>query len=82
MAKKAWLTEWKGLPCVVAAETRGKAVARTIRQAQEASWYPRFVDVTARRAPQWDRWAEQDTTGRAYAPEYMPTVMGQLPGVV
>jgi hypothetical protein len=66
--KVAWRTTWGGITSVVAAGTAGKAKAVTVRAAREV--YPRkqvkFETVRAVRAPEYDGWAELDSTGRCW----------------
>ena len=58
--KRAWKTTWCGVASIVAAATRGKAIARTLSSAEEAGYYPKWKDIRAVRAPEHDDWSHRD----------------------
>lgn len=70
--KKAYRTEWRGAVSIVSAETRGQAVCRTLQSASGAGYKPRWPEITAHRAPEWDAWAEVDASEAAWDEKYLP----------
>lgn len=71
--KRAWQTTWGGISSIVAAETRGKAAAATMRTVREmygskASW----KSLRVVRAPEFDQWAEVDATGHCWDRRLLP----------
>lgn len=74
---RAYRAEAAGVECIVAAETRGKAIAMTRKSAAEAGYAVNFQSVRAWRAPEWDEWAARDTTGRCWDEAFLTTAMGR-----
>jgi hypothetical protein len=74
MTIRAWKTVAMGTTCIVAAETRAKAIMRTIKSAHEAGYDLRWLEVRAVRAPQHDRWAKGDVADRCWDEQYLPRV--------
>lgn len=73
MAKKrAYRTVWDGTASVVAARSRGQAVARTLAQIREAGYRATFTAVRAVRVPEFDGWAEVDESGVCWDEKYLP----------
>lgn len=72
--KRAWRTRWGGIESIVAAETRGKAAAVTVRAALEvySKRQVKFAEVHVRRAPEHDAWAAVDATGCCWGEQYLP----------
>lgn len=59
--KRAWRVTLMGINSVVAGNSRGQAIARTLSSAHEAGYYSlKFTDARARRAREFDGWAEVD----------------------
>ena len=57
---KAWRIVWKGMPQeagIYIAPTRGKAMAKAMRQIDECGYSAKWPDLHCRRAPQYDDWA-------------------------
>ncbi len=69
--KRAWRTTWNGIVSIIAAETRGQAVSRTLNSACEAGWPAKFTAVKAVRAPEFDGWAEQDQSKTPWSEEHL-----------
>lgn len=74
--KRAYRTTVAGVTSVVAAETRGRAIARTLYAAIDAGYRVSFPEVKATRAPEHDGWAEQDATGACWNEELLPVTKG------
>jgi hypothetical protein len=55
--KQAWRTTAAGVTSIVAAETRGKAIAITMRAAREVGYMVAFHEVKASRVPEYNEWA-------------------------
>ncbi len=76
--KVAWRTNWRGTVSICAAETRGKAIAKTIRSIGEAGYITRenkkvvWGQVKATRAPEFDGWAEVDQSGSLWFEDDLP----------
>ncbi len=70
--KRAYRTNCGGIVSVVAAESRGRAVAATVRAAGEAGYRVRFLVVRAVRAPEYDAWAALDATGACWDEKLLP----------
>jgi len=66
---KAWKTELIGITCIVAASSRAKAKYITYRSADEADYKVRLLDVTAKRATEFDPWASETHEGDITTPE-------------
>jgi hypothetical protein len=64
--KLAWRTTACGIESIVAAETRNQARSRTARSAFDANFQVKFTEVTARRAPEYDGWAEMDASNACW----------------
>ncbi len=69
--KKAYRVWWRGIAGIVAATSPGQARAKMVRQGQDAGYKPKFPDVTAKRVPQYDEWAEQDQSGYPWSEEHL-----------
>jgi hypothetical protein len=61
-----------GIDCIVATETRGQAIARTLFSANDAGYRIKFTDIRCRRAPEHDAWAAADKTQRCWEEKYLP----------
>lgn len=72
MTRRAWRTSWNGIDCIVAADSRAKAVASTWRSAFDAHYEVEWKDIRARRAPEYDQWAEVAPAGRPIDPKLVP----------
>jgi hypothetical protein len=72
--KRAWKTTACGVTSIVAATTRGKAMAVTYRSARDVGYRLKFSDVSAVRCPKHDGWAEVDETARCWGEEDLPKV--------
>lgn len=70
--KRAWRTTWGGIASIVAATSRGQAISRTLNSAKEAGYQPRWQDVKAARAPEFDCWAAADQAGYCRCEEGLP----------
>jgi len=58
--KRAWMTIALGIKSITATETRGQAIARTLRSARECGYQIQWTQIRARRRPEYDDWAEVD----------------------
>lgn len=70
--KRAWRTTLHGLTSLVVAETRGRAIAITLRSARKAGFSSKWQQVRATRAPEYDAWAEVESAGIAWNPICLP----------
>lgn len=61
---KAWRTVWDQVPSIVIAETRAKAVWITMLAIEDANYHASWVDIRARRAPEFDHLADPLPCGR------------------
>ena len=70
----AFRTTFLGITSIVAAETRGKAIASTLKSADSAGYDVRggWQKVRAVRAPEHDAWAEVDATGVPWDERLLP----------
>lgn len=59
---------------IVAARSRGQAIAITLRSAREAGYRPEWKDVRAVRAAEYDGWAEMDSSGVCWDEQYLHNV--------
>ena len=59
MTLRAWRTEAIGIVSIVSARSRSKAKYRTYRSARNADWDVSITEVVAKRAPEYDLWAQQ-----------------------
>jgi len=64
--KQAWRTSLIGVESVVAAETAGKAAAKTIKAAKDAGFPVIFTEVRVRRAHEFDQWALSDVSDKVW----------------
>jgi hypothetical protein len=82
MMKRAWRTSVIGITSIVAAHSRGKAIAITADQAREAGFEVAFTDVVAARAAEHDAWAEVDETNKCWDEKLLPKAppLDDLPG--
>jgi hypothetical protein len=69
--KRAYRTTWKGFTSIVAAESVAQARSRTKACANEVDWYPAWIDIRVRRAPEYDGWAAVDETGHCWAEDQL-----------
>jgi hypothetical protein len=69
--KKAWITEVHGIKSLVAAETRGHAVSRTMASANDAGYGVKFPDVKAKRDKRFDGWAQTDEARGVWCPDFI-----------
>lgn len=69
---RAWRTTACGIESIVAAETRNQARSRTARSAFDANFQVKFTEVTARRAPEHDAWAEIDASNACWDETLLP----------
>ncbi len=76
--KKAWRTNWRGTVSICAAETRGKAIAKTLASIDEAGYLTHdnkrtiWREIKATRAQEFDKWAEVDSSDALWAAENLP----------
>lgn len=72
--KRAYRTTLIGITSIVSAESRGKAIARTLLSAADAGYNVRgkWKEVRAVRAPEHDEWAALDATGVLWAEANLP----------
>lgn len=71
--KKAWRIRTSGFPDgVVAAETRGQAIAKAFQACGEVGYNTAWKDHKATRAPEFDKWAELDETGACWDEKLLP----------
>jgi len=70
--KKAWRVNLCGVDSIVAAETRGQAVQRTISSAREVGYKPKWTDARCVREPKHDGWAEVDASGGCWNESNLP----------
>lgn len=78
--KTAWRTKAAGVESIVAAETRGKAIAMTLRSAREVGYKVEFHEVRATRAPEHNPWAAVDSTGICWGEEFLPATIAKADG--
>jgi asparagine synthetase A len=67
--KRAWKSTVKCLGMmngIVAASTRGQAKFKNWRSANEVGYHIRFGDVHVVRCPEFDTWAEVDSSGSVW----------------
>ena len=69
--KRAYRTTWQGIVSIVAAESVAQARSRTQASANEAGYWPQWIDIRVRRAPEYDGWAAVDATGHCWAEEQL-----------
>jgi hypothetical protein len=73
--KRAWRTFAMGVESIVAASSRGQAIARTLKSIDEAGYRGiTFKNIRAIRAPQHDRWAEVDASSHCWSEQYLPAL--------
>jgi len=77
--KQAWRTTAMGIISIVAAETRGKAIAITMRSARSVGYLVKFHDVKAVRAPEYNAWAEVDASGACWDEKLLQRHTGGSP---
>ncbi len=70
--KRAYRTTFGGITSIVAAESRGKAIAATANAATDAGYRVSFPEVKATRAPEHDAWAALDTTWACWDETLLP----------
>ena len=70
--KLAYRTSLIGITSIVAAETRAKAKAITLRCCIDAGYRAKFVGVRAVRAPEHDGWAAIDETRHCWEEKLLP----------
>jgi hypothetical protein len=70
--KLAWCVTWCGEKAIIAAETRGQALFRTLDSIHEAGYRPTIGELHCRRAPEWDEWAAVESSRACWNPEYLP----------
>ncbi len=71
MKKKAYRVSWKGSEGIVAATSAGQARARMMGSGRDAGYKPRFIDIKATRAKQYDGWADQDQSQACWSEEHL-----------
>lgn len=77
--KRAWRVRLVGVETIVAATTRGRAIALTVRSAQDANYACRFPDAKCRRAPEHDGWAALDASNACWQEQYLPAPAAAAP---
>lgn len=72
--KRAYRTTCWGIVSIVAAESRGKAIARTLRAIGDAGYNTAGLwgRIRAVRASEFDEWAEVDRSGDLYHEADLP----------
>lgn len=76
--KKAYVTEACGIKALVAAETRGKAVNKTLLSANDVGFNFQFTDFKVKRVKRFDAWAQTDDAKSIYDPDYIAKREGIL----
>jgi hypothetical protein len=69
--KLAYRAGWSGMFGIVAAESRAKAVYQTLQGAKDAGYSPKFTDIRAKRAPEYDEWASRQLRNGCFTEEYV-----------
>lgn len=54
---KAWRVTWKGIVSIVVGVNSSAVRGKMVRHAKDVGYQPRFFDVRAVRAPEYDAWA-------------------------
>jgi hypothetical protein len=70
--KVAWRVSLLGETSLVAAEKRSRAVYRTVRSCRDAGYSADWREARATRAPEYDHWAEVDSSGACWDERYLP----------
>ena len=70
--KKAWLVRYDGTDGICAAQTRGEALFHAIANLRDLGSRASVHNTTARRAPDFDQWAELDSTGVCWDANALP----------
>lgn len=69
--KLAYRTTWRDIVFIVAADSVAQARSQMQADANEVDWYPAWVDIRVRRAPEFDGWAAVDATGHCWAEDQL-----------
>lgn len=71
LIRRAWRVTVIGETGIVAAATRGKAIATILKNAEEAGHKASWSDVRAVRAKEYDGWAEAIGRDTAWSEEFI-----------
>jgi hypothetical protein len=66
---KAWRVIFEDISAIASAETRNKAHSDTLKSLRDSGWAAEWLDITVRRAPEFDSWAAA-SPGRCIGEEY------------
>lgn len=57
---------------IMAAESRGQAKFRLLRELRNLGYDAKLSDIRVQRAPEHDSWAQTDSTGVCWSEQYLP----------